>query len=213
MSRRWLHMARIPILLACCSLAGCEATGAMFSSIRGGAESDARASAADAPIDAQVLAVYLQLMSDLVDGDLVTQADVFQQVSDDSRSSPTTTNRFKLALALAVPGHPNSNAEHAQQELSELLAAPELLLPEERLLASIQLQEVEERLIIDFQAQQTQSDAQAAMERQNSDTAQRILRLEGENRELRRRLAEAEATLEELTDIERSIRERESGPN
>ncbi len=185
----------------------------MFSNIRGDAERERAAFATESPIDAQVLAVYLQLMSDLVDGDLVTQAEVFQSVTADTETSPTTTNRLKLALALAVPGHPNSNPEHAREELSELLSASELLLPEERLLASIQLQEVEERLILNIEASQTRSDAEAAIERQNFDAAQRIEQLEGENRELRRRLEEVETTLEELTDIERSIRERESGPN
>ena len=206
-------MARQWIWLAFCLLAGCEATGGMFSNIRGDAQRERATFATESPIDAQVLAVYLQLMSDLVDGDLVTQAEVFQSVTADTDASPTTTNRLKLALALAVPGHPNSNAEHAREALSELLSESELLLPEERLLAAIQLQEVEERLILNMEASQTRSDAEAAIERQNFDAAQRIEQLEDENRQLRRRLEEVETTLEELTDIERSIRERESGPN
>lgn len=205
-------MARLTLIALCCILAGCEATSGMFSSIRGD-DRASRDTGRDATLDTQGLGVYLQLMSDLVEGDAVTQAEAFESVRSDSLSSPTTTNRLKLALALAMPGHPNSNAEHAERELRELLAASELLLPEERVLAAIQLREVENRLVLDLQARQTESEAEAAIQRQNSDAEQRIQELESENRELRLRLEEVEATLEELTNIERSIRERESGPD
>lgn len=222
MTRPWWHMPeprkrilwralRPCLIAACCVLVACTATGGLFSSIRG--DGGNRGAGSESTLDTQGLGVYLQLMSDLVEGDAVTQAEAFEAVRRENLSSPTTTNRLKLALALAIPGHPNSNDEHAERELRELLAQSELLLPEERVLAAIELREVENRMVLDLQARETESEAEEAIQRQNSDATQRIQELESENRTLQNKLEEVQATLEELTKIERSIRERESGPN
>lgn len=214
------HMAKALAIALCIGIAGCTATGGLFSSSQSGRQERSRVQRVDTPIDAQGLGVYLEVMRDLVEGDEVTQAEVFQTVSNDAATAATTTNRLKLALALSIPGHANSNADHAQQELRQLLASDQLLLPEERVIAAVQLRDVEQRLILDIEAQQSQIEAQQAIERQNSDAAQRISALEGENRELRERLEgtqrtleEMQQTLDEITNIERSIRERDSGAN
>jgi predicted RNase H-like nuclease (RuvC/YqgF family) len=149
-------------------------------------------------------------MADLLEGDAVTQAETFQSVDNDAVTAPNTTNRLKLAIALSIPGHPGSNAEHAQRELRELLAASEVLLPEERILATLQLAQVEQSLLLDLEAQQTQTAAVESIQRQNTDAEQRLRQVQEENRALRQQLEEAQNVIDELTDIERSIRERES---
>jgi hypothetical protein len=189
------------------ALAGCTAAGGFFSSTSG------QRPAARGAAEGQSLALYLQFMSELVAGDAVTQAEVFQRISREAAEAPTTTNRLKLALALATPGHPSSNAEHAQRELRELLAAEELLLPEERMLVLLELEEVEQRLILDLEAQRVQEDAAETLAQQSVDSARRIQELESENRDLQQQLQDARKALDEITNIERSIRERQSDTN
>lgn len=202
-------MNRFIIMLSSTLLGACSASGGFFG---GDSASDSAQvdPASVAAIATSELSVYLEMMSDLVEGDQVTQAEVFQSVSADAAAAPNTTNRLKLALALAIPGHAGSNAEHAQRELRELLAASEVLLPEERALAAVQLAQIEQRLLLDLEAQRLQAAAQASIEQQNNDTQLRLQRLQEENRALRAQLEETQKILDEITNIERSIRERES---
>jgi hypothetical protein len=197
-------------MLLCSLLGACTlADGGLFSRETSSTSSTPRSGAASG-ISAEGMAVYLRIMADLLEGDAVAQAETFQAVNADAASAPNTTNRLKLAIALSVPGHPGSNAEHAQRELRELLAASEVLLPEERILATLLLVQVEQRLLLDLEAQQTQSAAVESIQRQNTDAEQRLRQAQEENRNLRQQLEEAQNVIDELTDIERSIRERES---
>ena len=125
--------------------------------------------------------------------------------------APTTTNRLKLALALASPGHPSGDPLQAQRQLSDLLAAQDALLPEERILATIHLKEVEQRLILDAEAQRLQEDGSAELARLSEDNARRLQAIQLENQRLRAELADALEKLEAIAVIERSIRERENG--
>jgi hypothetical protein len=128
-------MARSAALLACVFFSGCAAVGGIFSS--GGSE--------QAPAPPSVggvrpslgagLGLYLETLSGLLEGDAVTQVDVFRNAAAAMDVAPTTTNRLNLAIALATPGHPSSDASQAQQLLSQLVAAGDALLPEERILA------------------------------------------------------------------------------
>lgn len=159
------------------------------------------------------LAIYLETMRDLIEGDPVVQADVFRNTEAAALFEPTTTNRLNYALALATPGHPSSNAVEAQKLLAEVLAAGDTLLPEERILAIVHLKEVEQRLILDAQAQRLQQAAAAATSEQNNQTAERLRTALEENRRLQAQLDEAREKLDAITNIERSIRERENGAN
>jgi hypothetical protein len=153
---------------------------------------------------------YLQVIDALIEGDAVVQAETFQRVSVAESVEPNTTNRLQLALALGTPGHAGSNAEHAQRELRELLAQSELLLPEERILAAMFLAQVEQRLLLDLEAEQTQAAAVEEMAQRSGALEQRLRSLQDENQSLRRQLEEAQNIIDEITNIEQSIRERES---
>jgi hypothetical protein len=156
------------------------------------------------------VAVYLQTLRPLIEGDPVVQADVFRNVAAAAEAAPTTTNRLMLALALATPTHPSSDAARAQSLLSELLATGDALLPEERVLAMIQLKDVEQRLILDAEADRLQQAAAAATAQRNDRSSQQLQAALEENRQLRAALDEARAKLDAITNIERSIREREN---
>jgi hypothetical protein len=198
-----------PLLL--CLAAGCSSLG--------GASDDREAAASSAPSARPVAAVgdslgiYLQTLRSLIEGDPVLQADVFRNVAAQADASPTTTNRLMLALALATPTHPSSNPAEAQRLLSDLLARGDALLPEEQVLALIHLKDVDQRLILDAEAERLQRAAAAATAQRNDRSAQQLQAALEENRQLKAALDEARAKLDAITNIERSIRERENAPD
>jgi hypothetical protein len=134
---------------------------------------------------------------------------IYENAAAAADSAPTTTNRLRLALALATPGHAGSDPLQAQRQLADLLAAGDTLLPEERILATIHLQEVEERLILDAAAQQQRQRSAAEAAQLSADSTQRLEAAQAENQRLRDELAEAQEKLEAITSIERSIRDRD----
>jgi len=156
---------------------------------------------------------YLDVMSRLVEGDLLTQTETFREVAETAAASPTTENRVKLALAVATPGHPNEDLAEAQQRLSSLLAAGPALLPAERMLVAIHLKEVEQRLILDAESRRLREEAEAERQARNDENARRLEEALAENARLTRELQEAQQKLDAITNIERSIRERENGAN
>lgn len=155
-----------------------------------------------------VIADHLEMMSKLTQATPSTQAEIVQAARDAVDLTPTTSNRLKYALALATPGHGQSNPALARQILTEILATPEALLPAERALAWVCLRDVEQRLILQAENAKLQGDA-ARLERERSAATNRRLQAEiDENARLKKALAEAQAKLDEITRIERSIVER-----
>ena len=207
-------MARLAYTLLVVALCGCSASGGVFAGHGNGASS-----VAPKPVDSAQrraddnISIYLQTLHDLIEGDPVIQVDAFRRAADAANSAPTTTNRLRLALALATPGHPSNNPVEAQKQLSQLLASGDALLPEERTLALLHLKEVEQRLILDAEAQRLQRAAQAATAQRNDESAQRLQAALEENRQLRAALDEARARLDAIINTERSIRERDNGSN
>ena len=156
---------------------------------------------------------YLDVMRRRVEGDVLTQTETFREIAEAAAASPTTENRVKLALAIATPGHPNEDPAEAQQRLSSLLAQGPALLPEERMLVAIHLKEVEQRLILDAEARRLRDEVEAARAARNNETVRRLEAALAENARLARELQEAQQKLDAITNIERSIRERENGAN
>jgi hypothetical protein len=150
----------------------------------------------------------LELMSALPKGDPARQAELFQSAKDAAALSPTTSNRLKYALALAIPGHSGSDPVAAQRQLSELLARPETLLPEERLLALVELQEVDQRLVLQAENQRLRDDALHDSKDKLQAVNRRLQAELDENARLRKALDEARAKLDAVTHIERSINDR-----
>jgi hypothetical protein len=150
----------------------------------------------------------LEMMTSLPQGDPAHQAEMFQSAKDAASVAPTTSNRLRYALALATPGHSGSNPVAAQRQLAELLARPETLLPDERLLAMLELQEVDQRLVLqaenkrlrDEDSQNSRDKLQALNKRLSAES--------DENARLRKSLDEARAKLDAITHIERSINDR-----
>ena len=190
-------------LLALCALGGCGALGPMSNQKPPPPDQQEGKSSDYGPV-----APLLSLMSELPQGDPARQAELFQSAKDQASLSPTTSNRLKYAVALATPGHSGSDPVAAQRQLSELLARPETLLPDERLLALVELQNVDQRLVLQAENQRLRDEA-SQDSREKLQAANRRLQAESdENARLRKALDEARAKLDAVTHIERSITER-----
>jgi hypothetical protein len=164
-------------------------------------------------LDGDEIALYLATIQALVADDPVLQADTFRAAAVAAETEPTTTSELNLALALATPGHPSSDAAAAQKLLTELLASGSSLLPEERVLAMNHLKQVEQRLILDAEARDLRDQLAAARSARSAQNSRQVESLRAENEQLRADLAEAREKLDAITNIERSIRERENGAN
>jgi small-conductance mechanosensitive channel len=92
--------------------------------------------------------------------------------------------------------------------LSELLAKPETLLPVERLLAVVELQNVDQRLILQEENKQLREDAPRESRDKLLAINRRLSAESDENARLRKALDEAQAKLDAVTHIERSINDR-----
>ena len=191
-------------LLTLCALSGCGVLGGSLSNPKPPPSDEPEGKAADfGPI-----APLLEMMSALPHGDPARQAELFQSAKDAASLAPTTSNRIKYALALAIPGHSGSDPVAAQRQLSELLARPETLLPDERLLALVELQDVDQRLILQAENQRLRDEA-THDSRDKLQAANRRLQAESdENARLHKALDDARAKLEAVTHIERSINDR-----
>jgi hypothetical protein len=164
--------------------------------------------------DLSSITAALEMMRVLLQSDPARQAEVFESTKSAATLSPITSNKLKLALALATPGHSGSDPVAAQRQLSELLATPETLLPVERLLAMVELKEVDQRLVLQAENTQLRDEAPREMRDKLLGINRRLAAESDENARLRKALDEAHAKLEAVTHIERSITDRgANGPH
>lgn len=173
-----------------------------------------RTATADEPIilGAPEANTYLTELYELASGDPATQAEIFADAQSAATLTPGTSTQLRYALILATPGHSESNGVAAQSILREILARQELMTPAEISLATIYLNDVETRIVLDSEARRLRTESNRASTTEAAAISQRLARIEAENRQLRQSLADAEAKLEAITTIERSIREQ-SGDN
>ena len=82
------------------------------------------------------------------------------------------------------------------------------MTPAEISLATIYLKDVETRIVLDSEARRLRAQNSQTATTEAAAISQRLARIEAENRQLRQSLADAEAKLEAITSIERSIREQ-----
>jgi len=165
---------------------------------------------AERRIEPAGVGVYLTELERLNEGDSATRAEIYAQARGAFEDAPTTTHRFRLALMLGQPGYPWSDDAAAQRLLDELLAVPESLLPDERALAVVERHQIAQRLKLEADIERLKALAAEATSRQEDASGEQLRRAEEENRRLRAALEEAEAKLEAVTSIERSIRERDA---
>lgn len=192
------------LVLSAALLGACDLTGNLASR----QQSNAQPSVSPTAPGAASIAAVLDLMVGLHQTDPGRQAEVFQAAKDAAELTPTTSNKLRYAVALATPGHSATDPVAAQRQLSELLARPETLLPMERNFALAELNEVEHLLVLQAENKRLR-DEEARESRDRQQSSNRRLQAEiEENARLRKALDEAQAKLDAVTHIERSINDR-----
>ncbi|MFQ5548359.1 MAG: hypothetical protein ACE5FV_08715 [Woeseia sp.] len=196
---RLTYIATLVLVLA--MTAGCAQTREWLDSLRDGKTTE------PVILGAPAADQYVQEMYRLANGDPATQAEIVADAESSATLTPGPSTRLRYALVLATPGHPGSDPQQAQGIFRELLAEPELMAPSETALATIHLKVVEQQIVLGAETRRLRSANSRAQTTEEQAAAQRIARVESENRELRRSLEEAEQKLNAITSIERSIRE------
>ncbi len=162
--------------------------------------------------DAEAARDYLAALATLQSSPPAAQAEQFQAARAAAESAPTTANRLRYALMVALPGHAASDPVAARRQLSELLARPESMLPAERALAAILLASVDDRLLLLAEARRVEQDAGARDKDRTAALQRRLQAEQDENTRLKRALDDAQKKLDAVTEVERSIAGRENPP-
>jgi hypothetical protein len=155
---------------------------------------------------------YLDTMNGLASSDPARQADVFYAVEREYTKAPTTSSTLRYAVALATPGHPAANASAGKKVLETLLATPERLAPDERLLANILLHNVDAQLKLEADNRRLLATLDDRG-RSQANSEKRVQAQAEENARLKRALTEAQQKLDAIKEIERSIIERSPTPS
>ncbi len=205
---RPVSRARLTFALALTLLAACGEMGGSIKPPRDKPEVTVSRPAADA----EAARGYVAALGDLQSGSPAAQAEAFQNARVAAESAPTTLNKLRFALMLALPGHAGSDAVAARRQLSDLVARPELLLPSERALAAVLLAEVDERLVLVAENRRLQADAANRGQDRSAGLAKRLQAEIDENARLRRAVEDAQKKLDAVTEVERSLTGRGSPP-
>jgi hypothetical protein len=159
---------------------------------------------------AALISGYLENLQRLVQSAPAEQAEIAAAAQREYDLAPTPSHQLRLALVLATPNHAATDLPRAQRLLRELMAAPAALLPAERALAFLEQQTVDVQLALEAENKRLQSTV-VRNDKDRSAAANKRLQAEvEENARLRKELEEAQAKLDAISDIEKSLSERKS---
>jgi hypothetical protein len=154
--------------------------------------------------EASVISSYLDLCLRLARGSPAEQAEILATANNDHSAAPTPSRVLRYAMVLSTPGHAGHDPVVAQRLLREVLANPETLLPAERALAFLQLQQVDRQQALQADVRRLQQGAERSTNDRIAQLTRRLTTESEENARLKRLLAEAQAKLDAIANIERS---------
>jgi hypothetical protein len=154
--------------------------------------------------ESTVLSGYLDLCLRVARGTPAEQAEILATANNDYSAAPTPSRVLRYAMVLSTPGHPGHDPVVAQRLLHEVLANPETLLPAERALAFLQLQQVERQQTLQADVRRLQQGAERNTNDRIAQLTRRLTTESEENARLKKLLAEAQAKLDAIANIERS---------
>jgi hypothetical protein len=193
-------------LVACLAVTLSACTAPMLS--RGTTPIEAPPVVDRAAASGAVIAGYLESMQKLVLSAPAEQAEAVAAAQREFELAPTPSHQLRFALILAVPGHTATDLPRAQRLLRELMASPAALLPAERALAFLEQQKVDAQLALSAENRRLQGTV-VRNDKDRSSAANKRLQAEiDENARLRKELEAAQAKLDAISDIERSLSER-----
>ena len=153
---------------------------------------------------------YLENLQRLVQSAPAEQAEIAAAAQREYDLAPTPSHQLRLALVLATPNHAATDLARAQRLLRELMAAPAALLPAERALAFLEQQKVDVQLALEAENKRLQGTVVRNDKDRNAAANKRLQAEVEENARLRKELEEAQAKLDAISDIEKSLSERKS---
>lgn len=197
--RRWIvaTAAGLAFLAGCADLAG-----------RG---RETSTGAASLPDGGTRVAEHLEALERLAGGSAAEQAALVEAARIDFVAVPTTGNRLRYALVLAMPGHAGFDPSGAHELLQKLLSEPEGLSGPERALADIVDRELQAQRAL--QERLNESEAAASRSRdQLAAAGQRNESLSEENLRLQQELDQARRKLEAIAELEKALSTRQVAP-
>jgi len=154
--------------------------------------------------EATVIGGYLDICLRMARGTPAEQAEILTVANNDYSAAPTPSRVLRYAMLLSTPGHAGYDPVVAQRLLREVLASPETLLPAERALAFLQLQQVERQQSLQADVRRLQAGAERSTNDRIAQLTKRLQTESDENARLKKLLAEAQAKLDAIANIERS---------
>ena len=159
-----------------------------------------------------VIASYLDTCLRLAQGSPAVQAEILTTASNEYGAAPTPSRVLRYAMVLSTPGHAGTDPVVAQRLLREVLASPETLLPAERALAFLQLQQVERQQSLQADVRRLQSGNERTANERIAQLTRRLTSESEENARLKKALADAQAKLDAIANIEGSSNRRPTTP-
>ena len=158
--------------------------------------------------EASLVAGYLEICMKVARGTPAEQAEVLASAHNDYSAAPTPSRVLRYAMVLSTPGHAGSDPVVAQRLLREVLASPETLLPAERALAFLQLQQVDRQQSLQADVRRLQVANDRTANERIAQLTRRLTTESEENTRLKKALADAQAKLDAIANIEGSSNNR-----
>jgi len=159
-----------------------------------------------------VISSYLDTCFKVARGTPAEQAEVLATTHSDYTAAPTPSRVLRYAMVLSIPNHAGSDPVVAQRLLREVLANPETLLPAERALAFLQLQQVDRQQSLQADVRRLQQNAERSANERNAQLQRQLKTESEENARLKKALADAQAKLDAIANIEGSSNNRRTPP-
>lgn len=157
---------------------------------------------------ATVITSYLDGLQRLVTSQPADQAEIVAAAQREFELAPTPSHQLRYALILATPGHAAVDQPRAQRLFRELLASPAALLPAERSLAFLEQQKVDAQVMLTAENRRLQATNTRNQTDKSTALNKRLQQEVDENARLRKELDAAQAKLDAISDIEKSLSER-----
>lgn len=158
--------------------------------------------------ESTVISAYLDTCLKVARGTPAEQAEILATTHNDYTAAPTPSRVLRYAMVLSTPGHAGSDPVVAQRLLREVLANPETLLPAERALAFLQQQQVERQQSLQADVRRLQQGAERSANERNAQLSRQLKSESDENARLKKALADAQAKLDAIANIEGSSNNR-----
>jgi hypothetical protein len=152
---------------------------------------------------------YLEALDGMARGDIQRQQATLQAARSAWQQAPTPPNVLRYALVLGTPGHDDSNPLEASRLLADLLAAPDRLSADELRLAAAFQREFTARVSQYAELARMRLDVEARIRATEAETQTRINVLAADVARLRRERDAIQEKLDAITDIEKSLMERD----